>query len=461
MIPDSFHFYIENYINKFRCYNQTNFRITIPDLIRFDKQNEAVVIEMCDCLAKQGFEFVFKGESDVLGILPIECENLSNHEITYYHYQIQDIPSLSLLSSRTNIPVIGLVIMRVIAVVICNHKVLYKAIVLDLDDTLWKGTLSEEGVAKIKSRLSSPEGAPFLSFMRFISVLSKELGLFVAICSRNDANVLSRAFDELGEACFPIKDQIDCVIANENKKSENLMLIAKQLSILPESIVFIDDNQLVRDEVRIRIPGICVPEWDSHDELVSRIISSCLFERKDYSMKSQNRKREFRMMQVERSNNSLPTLPIKVYEDSDHSHAIDLYLKSNQFNFSQKNDGFGIDTHSLYFELFRGNGESLGICSALTYVDSDETITVLNWAISCRFFGIGLEEFVLLHLHRLADARALTISYRKSDMNQKVSDLLSQYPDLFSWEASQSMQYVLYTSDVLARLNSNTALTLN
>ena len=71
---------------------------------------------------------------------------------------------------------------------------------------------------------------------------------FITICSRNDSKMIETAFEALDENIFPLKNQVDYIIANNNDKSENIKIIANQLSILPRSIVFIDDNQIIRDD---------------------------------------------------------------------------------------------------------------------------------------------------------------------------------------------------------------------
>jgi len=62
--------------------------------------------------------------------------------------------------------------MKSVAKIICEIKILYKAIVLDLDDTLWAGTLSEVGIEQIEKNMNSFEGEPFIYFMRFIKSLA-------------------------------------------------------------------------------------------------------------------------------------------------------------------------------------------------------------------------------------------------------------------------------------------------
>ena len=129
----------------------------------------------------------------------------------------------------------------------------------DLDNALWNGTLSEEGIDKIIANRKTITGAQYIRFANFVKVLVDSLGIYVAVCSRNDSQVVSKAMDVLNEEIFPLKNSIDCIVANDNDKSSNIKEIAASLSILPKSIVFIDDNELIRDEVRNNIPGICVP----------------------------------------------------------------------------------------------------------------------------------------------------------------------------------------------------------
>src|SRR5690606_20167594 len=117
-------------------------------------------------------------------------------------YQIQNLPTIVELSSKTDIPAVGIIIMKIVALIISKLKILYKAIVLDLDDTLWMGTLSEVGIDKIKGNLQSEQGATFIAFMKFVKTLANELGIFITICSRNDSKMVETAIEELDDNIF-------------------------------------------------------------------------------------------------------------------------------------------------------------------------------------------------------------------------------------------------------------------
>lgn len=234
MMQNAFlHIFFNDFVKAFRRYDQSGYSITINGIEKVIDSKSPSVVSLLEQLRAFGISVVISGGGDSVHSVEIDCVNAANDSTIHSQYYIQNIPSLIELASKTGIPFSCLLIMKVVASVISRLKVLYKAIVLDLDDTLWKGTLSEDGIDVIKENLVSKEGAPFISFMRFLKVLTEELGIFIAVCSRNDNDLVVSAIDELDESLFPIKNQIDCIVANNNNKSDNLSLIAQQLSILP------------------------------------------------------------------------------------------------------------------------------------------------------------------------------------------------------------------------------------
>ena len=450
--------YINNFVKIFRNYNKDKFTIAISGLKRFIHRDDKVLTYLCEQLKENNFTIEFEGNDESVNHIDITCKNITRNTVYTFQYQIQNLPSVVELTSKTDIPAIGIIIMQLVAQIICRLKILYKAIVLDLDDTLWKGTLSEVGIDKIRENMYSEQGALFIEFMSFVKTLANELGIFIAICSRNDSKMVESTIKELDDTIFPLKNQIDYIIANNNDKSENIRKIAEQLSILPKSIVFIDDNQIIRDEVKLKLPEVFVPEWTNHKELVTQLIAGCIFERVELSLNSQNRRKQYRIIQTERTQNSLPALSVKVINDNKHTESIKLFSKSNQFKFSRNDDKFDCDAKSLYFEIYRENGENLGICSSITYTLSYDTFLIHNWAISCRYFEIGLEEFILKYIQKIANANKIFINYEQSEYNQKVSELLAKYPDVFKNNYKNDIIEIIFTKEITDKMNNNTNL---
>lgn len=451
--------YINDYIRKFRSYNEDEFVITISGLNSFISQDDTILNCLFEQLKQNKFTIETVGDEKSINDIEINCKNTTKNSSYNFKYQIQDIPTLIELSSKTDLPLIGIIIIKIVAQIICKIKTLYKAIVLDLDDTLWFGTLSEIGIDEIRKNLGTEKGVSFIDFMKLVKSLGNELGVFIAICSRNNSKEVESAINELNEDIFPLKNQIDFIIANDNDKSENIKIIANQLSILPSSIVFIDDNQLVRDEVKSKLPEVFVPEWNNHNELVTKLIAGCLFERNELSLSSQNRRKEYRIIQTERTQNSLPTLSIKIINDHKHIESIKLYSKSNQFKFSGIDNDFDEEAKSVYFEILRENGENLGICSAITFIITNNTVQIINWALSCRYFEIGVEEFILKFIQSIANKNRVFINYADSGNNQKVSELFLKYSDVFKINDKNDMIEIIFTPNILEQIATNTNIT--
>ncbi|MDR1881902.1 MAG: HAD-IIIC family phosphatase [Prevotella sp.] len=450
--------YLNHFVKIFRNYNNDKFLIAISGLKKFIHDDNKVLTYLFEQLNENNFTIEFEGNIESIDHIDITCKNITKDMSYNFIYQIQNLLSIFELSSKTDIPAVGIIIMKIVAQIIIKSKILYKAIVLDLDDTLWKGTLSEVGIDKIRENMYSEQGTPFIEFMKFIKTIADVLGVFITICSRNDSKMVESTIEELDENIFPLKNQIDYIIANNNDKSKNIIKIAEQLSILPESIVFIDDNQIVRDEVKHKLPKVFVPEWANHNGLVTKLIAGCIFERVELSLNSQNRRKQQRIIQTERTQNPLPELSISAIKDTNHVESKKLYSKSNQFKFSDNDAIFDENAKSLYFELCRENGENLGICSAITYTLSCNTFLVHNWAISCRYFEIGLEEFILMYIQKNANANKIFINYQHSEYNQKVSELLTKYSDAFMNNDKNNLIEINFTKEIVDNINKNTNL---
>ena len=450
--------YMNHFVKKFRKYNNDEFIITIADLNKFIDNGDIILTYLFEQFKQYNFHIEFIGKADSINQICVDYRNITKNKTDNLQYQIQDLINIVELSNKTDIPIVGIFIMKIVAQIIIKTKTLYKAIVLDLDDTLWSGTLSEIGIDNIEKRLSSEQGIPFIAFMKFCKILANELGIFIAICSRNNSEEVENAIKKLPESIFPLKNQIDLLIANNNDKSENIKKIAEELSILSDSIVFIDDNQIVRDEVRNELPNIFVPEWSNHEDLLTQLIIGCTFDRNDLSLNSKNRRKQYKTIQIERTKNFLPELSIKIINDDNHIESNKLYSKSNQFKFSGNDDNFERNAKSFYFDIYRENGENLGICSAITYTTTEDTLVVTNWAVSCRYFQIGVEEFILLYLAKVADNKKIVIIYQQSEYNSKIKELLKKYADVFKKNGQGNTIKLEFTEVKINNIKNNTRL---
>jgi len=115
-----------------------------------------------------------------------------------------------------------------------------KVVVWDLDETLWSGTLAEDGAEGVRAR---PEAVAAIRAL-------DERGVLQSIASKNDAAEAMAALAGLGLADFFLHPQI-----HWNPKSQSVARIAAALDLGVDSFVFIDDQPFERAEVGASHPA--------------------------------------------------------------------------------------------------------------------------------------------------------------------------------------------------------------
>lgn len=132
-----------------------------------------------------------------------------------------------------------------------------KVVVSDLDDTLWGGTVGEDGVAGLRLE-GDAVGEAHLALQQHLRDL-RDRGIILAVCSKNDAELARRPFLEREDMILGL-DDISAFVANWEPKSENVRRIAEDLDVGLDAVVFLDDNPAEREQVRIGCPLVDVIE---------------------------------------------------------------------------------------------------------------------------------------------------------------------------------------------------------
>jgi hypothetical protein len=71
---------------------------------------------------------------------------------------------------------------------------------------------------------------------------------------------------------------------------------------------------------------------------------------------------------------------------------------------------------------------------------------------------MGLEEYFLLYIYRLANQKELLIDYTETNYNQKVRELLNKYSDVFKYNCEFNQFEIILTNDSVYNINQNTNL---
>ena len=133
-----------------------------------------------------------------------------------------------------------------------------KVCVLDLDNTLWRGILGEDGADALQMA-DSGNGWAYRRFQRSLLELRRS-GILLTICSKNNPQ----------EAMEVLESHPDCLMRPADfahieigwgLKSEAIARTADKLSLGLDSFVFIDDSAVERGEVANALPMVDVLDF--------------------------------------------------------------------------------------------------------------------------------------------------------------------------------------------------------
>jgi FkbH-like protein len=129
----------------------------------------------------------------------------------------------------------------------------YKALAVDLDNTLWGGIVGEDGVSGLKLGQEFP-GNVHLRIQRELLELRQRGVLLVLLSKNNEADARS-AFESLQEMLLKW-DDFSVRKINWEAKHENLREASRELGLGLDSFAFIDDSDYEREQMRQLLPQV-------------------------------------------------------------------------------------------------------------------------------------------------------------------------------------------------------------
>lgn len=305
-----------------------------------------------------------------------------------------------------------------------------KCIVLDLDNTLWKGVLREaggvEGIRMYPDRINVLESLGLR-------------GIVLALCSKNDETEIP-VIDEIFSP-NPYYRMYNFVVnkkINWNPKSQNIREIAEELNIGLDSIVFFDDNQFEREEVSANLPQVRVYS----DEEIINLPNKYEFHPVSITKESQNRATMYKEQTVrKRSEKSsagfedfLMSSQLKLTFDTltnnpgSIGRVAELYQRTNQLNATLSRTDITelkgyllLEDYSVYIVSLSDKFGDYGLIGAAIVKSNGE---IIELAFSCRAMGKSVERALLIYLHGLYGK--LSIGVTETNRNKQIINILKE-----------------------------------
>ena len=345
-----------------------------------------------------------------------------------------------------------------------------KALVLDLDNTLWGGIVGDDGVDGLAIGPEVPEGQVYAEFQSYCKAL-KSIGVILAVDSKNEeANALA-GLNHPDGVLRP--DDFVCIKANWEPKDRNLLAMASELSLGADSFVFADDNPAERAIVAAQVPGAAVPAMDGAENYIKTLDHGGYFEVTALS-KEDLKKTELYHQNAERAKAQAAFADYGEYLDSLQMTAtiqgfVPLYIqriaqltnKSNQFNLTtlrcSEEDIRTMAEDAEYLCLCGKLMDKFGDNGIVTVVAGQQQGSALHmrlWLMSCRVLKRGMEDAMMDTLMRHAAARGIEKIvgyYYPTAKNAMVREFYAQFGFAKTQESEQGTTWELNVADYLPR----------
>ena len=319
-----------------------------------------------------------------------------------------------------------------------NGGAVKKVIAVDLDNTLWDGVIGEDGLAGIRTKPA---------FERQLKDL-KDHGVLLVALSKNNFSDVEWFFDSNRtiEQSEQSNNQTLCgsdFIAwriNWDCKAENLVQVAEELNLGVDAFVFVDDNPAERLEMQAKLPGVTVAAFPPNLNAYfppREITEEDRHKTEEYRAEAERRRclagmrDEMREVREEVFRELGVEVEIHPLLEDEVKRVAQLSQKANQFNvctnrYSEDEvrtlakEGLVVTAHAK---------DKFGDQGLVAYVIVRDA-EIVDWVMSCRTMGRGIEERVEAEVERLLRERGvseLAARWRDSGRNAPVKGLFERF----------------------------------
>ena len=330
-----------------------------------------------------------------------------------------------------------------------------KVIVLDCDNTLWKGVCGEEG----------PTGvfvdAPRRALQEFMLRQIKS-GMLICLCSKNAEEDVDAVFAQNTGMVLRDKD-IAARRVNWSPKSQSLRELAAELQLGLDSFVFVDDNPIECAEVEAQCPEVLTLLLPQNDEEIPSFLKNVWAldhwkitseDARRTEMYRQNAEREQIRKQASTLDDFLGGLELKLdihpMREVDLARVSQLTERTNQFNFTT------IRRNETELQQFlESGGQCLvvnlsdrfgdyGLVGVILYSLKESALEIDTLLLSCRALGRKVEHNMLSRLGEIAAEKSLprvVTTFVGTKKNQPALDFLNSVGAQFQKTQTSYSQY--------------------
>jgi FkbH-like protein len=317
-----------------------------------------------------------------------------------------------------------------------------KGLITDLDDTLWRGIVGEDGVEGVSWDLDHHSHIHAL-YQQLLAALAAS-GVLLAVATKNAKDAAQAALRRK-DLLVPF-DRLYPQEINWGLKSKSISRVLQAWNIGPESVVFVDDSAFELEEVKSVHPGMECCLFPTLDEQAARelmehlrdIFGKSSFTEEDaFRIESVRRqpKHDFLICDQETSDLVLAgiesELTFALRHDAGDIRALDLINKTNQFNLTGRRYAPGelkaaLDEPGSFLLVasYRDKFGPLGKIGVVVASVSPPRLRVKDWVMSCRAFSRRIEFATLAFLFSKFEVEQIEFNFRPTKRNGPLREFL-------------------------------------
>jgi FkbH-like protein len=346
------------------------------------------------------------------------------------------------------------------------HTPPFKVIVLDCDNTLWRGVCGEDG----------PHGVGVDSACRLLQefvIAQRDAGMMVCLCSKNNEEDVWKVFEQ-NPGMILKREHIVASRINWRPKSENLRSLAEELRLGLDSFIILDDSAVERAEVEARSPEVLALQLPMETpEMYKFLLSVWAFDHWKTTQEDRNRselyatdaKRELLRTRSLSLDEFLAGLELSVeiasMQDADLARVSQISQRTNQFNFTTIRRS-EIEMKKLcragvaecFVVRLRDRFGDYGLVGAMIFTANSGLLDADSVMLSCRALGRRVEHRMLAHLGGVARERGLErlrIHFTSTAKNRPAREFLESIGAKFGARNGDAYQFE-FSSESIAGL---------
>jgi FkbH-like protein len=338
----------------------------------------------------------------------------------------------------------------------------HKVLVLDCDNTLWRGVVGEDGVDGIEITPA------FAKLQEFVIKVHSE-GTLICLVSKNSERDVLDVFKTRSHMVL----KLDHVVAhriNWQPKPQNIASLAKALNLGLESFVFLDDNPVECALMRSELPQVVTLQIPSEERIDDFLANLWVFDKIAVTEEDLRRTQLYKEDAARQASETTATdigafiaslnvnVDIRAPNEKEWPRLAQLTQRTNQFNFTTRRRSEpelraiaakGASVLRVNVADRFGDYGLVGLVVAQSETDRLKIDTLL---LSCRVLGRGVEHTILRELGSNASSRNLSyvaVPFAPTAKNEPARAFIESVAGQFRQPEGQNALYLIPSEDAI------------